>query len=93
MEPDEIDLKVMNLLLFEETFGKIAEELPTYSPNILADVLKHLIVKGWVTPVQFDSRKSFGKQSMFLETDGMRSAYFRLTTKGINLLEKQSENK
>jgi hypothetical protein len=91
MELEELELKILSLLLFPEKFKHIAEESGEADSFIVADVLKTLIVKDLVRIYESDEQGNF-KPVQFLTVDNLNLQWFRITTKGIDILEKYPIN-
>ena len=91
MELEELELKILSLLLFPEKFKHIVEESGEADSYIVADVLKTLIVKDLVRIYETDEIGNF-KPVQFLAVDELNLQWFRITTKGINILEKYPTN-
>jgi predicted transcriptional regulator len=85
MDIDKHSLDMLKLLLFEETFEHICEEMTEPNRNIVADVLKQLIIKDLVKI--FELRGDRFISVGYLEPDAFKGQYFRITSKGIRLLE------
>jgi hypothetical protein len=77
--------KIVSLLVFEETFDHIVEDVKDASRYAVADEIKTLIGKDLLHP-----RKDLvsGKTSGFIyDSDHMEQYSFALTAKGMSLLE------
>lgn len=79
--------KIINLLVFEETFEQIVNEISEVNEYAIADEIKTLIVKDFVRPVNDVENKR--SSNMMYDSDKMRDYSFRLTAKGIQQLEYQ----
>jgi hypothetical protein len=87
MEEELSDLakEIIALLVFEETYGNIVAELSHASHYAVADEVKILIGKDIVKPCK---DLHTGKTSGFIyDSDHMKDYSFRLTAKGMTLLE------
>lgn len=77
---------ILNLLLFEETFDHISDELKQYKQNIIQDEIKSLIVLDLIKPVKdLESNKFSG---IIYNSDNLREFSYQITAKGISYLEK-----
>jgi hypothetical protein len=85
MELEELELKILSLLLFPEKFKHIAEESGEADFYIVADVLKTLIVKDLVRIYESDEQGNY-MPVQFLAVDDLNFQWFRITTKGIIIL-------
>lgn len=75
----DIEYDILNAIYFVEPFQNILEECNA-PEAIVADVLKQLIHKKYVTPMLFDEDKQEYVRSFFYDSDNMR-AYSYLATK------------
>ena len=77
---------ILNLLLFEETFDHIADELKEYNQNVIQDEIKSLIVIDFIKPVKdLETKKLSG---IIYNSDNLREFSYQITAKGIQYLEK-----
>jgi hypothetical protein len=51
--------------------------------KIVADVLKHLIAKKYVTPMQFDEQKQEYIRTYFYDSDDMHAYHYLATKEGL----------
>ncbi len=80
IEPlSDIEYDILNAIYFVEPFDNILSECKA-PENIVADVLKQLIAKKYVTPMLFDEEKQEYLKTFFYDSDNMR-AYAYLATK------------
>lgn len=91
MEIDKLELKILSSLLFPEKFENIVQESGESDSYIVTDVLKTLIVKDLVKIYEEDENGNY-KSVSFLAVDDLNLQWFRITTKGINILEKYPIN-
>jgi hypothetical protein len=75
----DIEYDILNAIYFVEPFSTLIAECDT-PEKIIADVLKQLIDKKYVTPMQFDEEKQEYVRTYFHDSDNM-NAYFYLATK------------
>jgi hypothetical protein len=75
----DIEYDILNAIYFVEPFDTIKSECKA-PEAIIADVLKQLIDKKYVTPMEFDEAKQVYIRTYFYDSDNMR-AYFYLATK------------
>jgi hypothetical protein len=75
----DIEYDILNAIYFVEPFDTIKSECKA-PEAIIADVLKQLIDKKYVTPMEFDEAKQEYIRTYFYDSDNMR-AYFYLATK------------
>ena len=72
---------ILNLLLFEETFDHIADELKEYKQNVIQDEIKSLIVIDFIKPVKdLETKKLSG---IIYNSDNLREFSYQITAKGI----------
>lgn len=77
---------ILNLLLFEETFDHILDDLKPIKQNVIQDEIKSLIVLDLIKPVKdLDSLKTSG---IIYNSDNLREFSYKITAKGISYLEK-----
>lgn len=82
--------RILSLLIFEESYGHITEELKDLTQWAVADELKNLIVSDYVRPYR---DLSTGRVSgIHYDSDRMESFSFILTSKGIGYLENRSKS-
>lgn len=82
---DPLAVDIISLLVFEETFEQMVDELPQHSQYAIADELKNLMVKDYARPCrELESGKSSG---ILYDSDHLNAYSFTLTAKGINYLE------
>lgn len=77
--------KIISLLIFEERFEHILEEIPDFKKSHVADELKLLISKDYVRPCRDLENES--KSGVIYDSDKMIDYSFTLTSKGLNYLE------
>jgi hypothetical protein len=83
---DELDISVLELLLFPEQFANILLECrPSSTRQIIGDVLKTLLHDGHVTPLIKDEEGNF-KRSIGYDSDNMDAFYYQISGKGIDAL-------
>ena len=77
--------KIIRLLIFEERFEHILEEIPGEKHTYIADELKQLIARDMVRPVRdIETAKPSG---ILYDSDMLKDYSFTLTSKGISYLE------
>lgn len=81
---NETSKKIISLLLFEETFEAIYEEMQPISKNILADELKFLISKDYIKPVR--NINNGYNSSILYDSDQLFDYSFKISAKGIEIL-------
>lgn len=85
----ELSEKIIGMLVYEETYVHLLEDLREEKEYAVADELKLLIAREYVRPcrdVENDSRSG-----VMYDTDRMRAYSFTLTGKGLNYLEKMGK--
>ncbi len=83
---NELGESILNLLIFEETFEHIIDELKPIKQNLIQDEIKSLIVLDFIKPVKdLDSLKPSG---IIYNSDNLSEFSYKITAKGINYLEK-----
>jgi hypothetical protein len=90
-ELSELGEKIIRLLIFEESFVHLVEELRDTSKHHVADELKYLIVKDFIKPCM--NVETGQLSSVLFDSDKLDEYTFRLTTKGLNYLEKHLKKK
>jgi hypothetical protein len=75
----ELEYDILNAIYFVEPFSTLIEECNA-PEKIIADVLKQLIAKKYVTPMAFDHDKQEFIKTYFYDSDNM-NAYSYLATK------------
>lgn len=78
----DIEYDILNAIYFVEPFQNILDECKA-PEKIVADVLKHLIAKKYVTPMQFDEEKQEFVRTYFYDSDDMRAYYYLATKDGL----------
>jgi hypothetical protein len=78
----DIEFDVLNALYFVEPFQNILDECKASEP-VVADVLKQLIHKKYVTPMQFDEEKQEYIRTFFYDSDNMRAYHYLATKDGL----------
>ena len=84
---EELELAVLSLLIFPETFASIVDECPTpTSKHIVGDVLKKLIHDELVVPLLENEKGNF-QRSLGYDSDGLYHYRYQITAKGQSVLE------
>jgi hypothetical protein len=78
----DIEYDILNAIYFVEPFQNILDECKEPEP-IVADVLKQLIDKKYVTPMQFDEEKQEYVRTFFYDSDNMRAYSYLATKEGL----------
>lgn len=78
----DIEYDVLNALYFVEPFQNILDECKASEP-VVADVLKQLIHRKYVTPMQFDEEKQEYIRTFFYDADNMRAYHYLATKEGL----------
>lgn len=78
----DIEYDILNALYFVEPFQNILDECKA-PEKIVADVLKQLIAKKFVSPMQFDEEKQEYVRTYFYDSDDMRAYHYLATKEGL----------
>jgi hypothetical protein len=78
----DIEYDILNAIYFVEPFKTLTSECNTPA-NIIADVLKQLIDKKYVSPMQFDEQKQEYVRTFFYDSDNMDAYYYLATKDGL----------
>jgi hypothetical protein len=78
----DIEYDILNAIYFVEPFETLRAECNAPA-NIIADVLKQLIDKKYVTPMQFDEVKQEYVRTFFYDSDNMNAYYYLATKEGL----------
>lgn len=81
-ELSDIEYDILNAIYFVEPFENILAECRA-PEQIVADVLKQLIARKLVTPMQFDSDKQEFIKTFFYDSDNMRAYHYLATKEGL----------
>ena len=81
-ELTEIEYDILNAVYFVESFDKIIEDVK-YPVNILADSLKFLIRKKFVSPMKWDEKRNEFVRSFMYDSDNMRAYRYIITREGL----------
>ncbi len=85
---DDLELAVLELLIFPETFVSIVDECRIQSgKHVIGDVLKQLLHDELARPYLKDDDGVFYR-SMVYDSDFLNSYYYQITSKGLTVLEK-----
>ncbi|MDZ4840094.1 MAG: hypothetical protein SGJ04_08810 [Bacteroidota bacterium] len=82
MEITDIEFAVLGAVYFVEPFEKILEEVP-FSKPIVADALKMMIDRGYITPMVWDDERSLHVRTFFYDTDNMDAYFYQATRAGL----------
>lgn len=83
--PPILEKKVLTSLIFTESFETIIEETKE-SRYLVAEVLKWLIKKRYVSPMQLNDTKGEYEPTYMYDTDNMRAYHYRMTADGLRFL-------
>jgi hypothetical protein len=83
--PPVLEKKILTSLLFTESFDTIVEEVKQ-SEYLVADILKWLITRRYVSPMQYNETKKDYEPSFIYDSDNMRHYHYRMTGEGLNFL-------
>jgi hypothetical protein len=78
----DVEYDILNAIYFVEPFQNILEECDATEP-VVADALKQLIHKKYVTPMLFDEEKQEYVRSFFYDSDNMRAYSYLATKEGL----------
>ena len=84
---DPMTLQLMSLLVFEEPFESIVQEMHQYSSYTVADELKWLIAKDWIKPCKHLETET--NSGVLYDSDQLSAYSFVLTARGLTQLEMQ----
>lgn len=79
---NELEYEVLGALYFVEPFNHILAECKATEP-VVADVLKSLIQRKWVTPMKFDEQQQEYVRSFIYDSDNMRAFHYLITKDGL----------
>ncbi len=80
---EEIGIKILDLLLFPESYHKLKEESSEFTKaNILGDVLKGLLHNNYVQALIEDEVGNL-KPSLGFDSDRLQDYHFQITSKGL----------
>lgn len=82
--PPALEKKILTSLIFTESFETIIEETKE-SRYLVAEVLKWLIKKRYVSPMQLGAKGEFEPTYMY-NTDNMHDYHYRMTADGLRFL-------
>ncbi len=78
----DIEFDILNAIYFVEPFAHILEECKE-KPAIVSDVLKKLIDRKMVVPMQWDENKAEYIRSYMYDSDNMHAYYYLATKDGL----------
>ena len=78
----DIEYDILNAIYFVEPFQNILDECKA-PEKIVADVLKQLIAKKFVSPMQFNEEKQEYTRTYFYDSDDMRAYHYLATKEGL----------
>lgn len=85
---DELELAVLELLLFPEHFNNIVAECKVKaSKHVIGDALKNLLHDQLVSPLALLDNGQF-ERSIGYDSDNMEAFHYQITAAGINELNK-----
>lgn len=82
MELTPIEYDILNAVYFVEPFETILSECK-YPEAVIADVLKQLIHKKYITTLVFDLEKQEYIRTFFYDSDNMRAYAYLATKEGL----------
>ena len=83
--PPILEKKILTSLLFAESFDTIVEEAKE-SEYLVADVLKLLIKRKHVTPMQLNETTGEYEPTYMYDSDRMRAFHYRITAAGLKFI-------
>lgn len=78
----DIEYDILNAIYFVEPFRNIMAECKA-PEKVVADVLKQLIDKKYVSPMQFDEDKQEYVRTFFYDSDDMNAYHYLATKDGL----------
>ncbi len=81
-ELSDIDYDILNAVYFVEPFDKILEEVEA-PPKVVADCLKHLIDKKYISAMKWDEEKQEYIRSFIYDSDDMKAYRYMATKDGL----------
>lgn len=78
----DIEYDILSAIYFVEPFQNILNECKA-PEKIVADVLKQLIAKKFVSPMQFNEEKQEYIRTYFYDSDDMRAYHYLATREGL----------
>jgi hypothetical protein len=78
----DIEYDILNAIYFVEPFQTIKEECRA-PEKVVADVLKQLIARKLVSPMQFDEEKQEYVRTYFHDSDNMHAFHYLATKDGL----------
>lgn len=84
-ELNDLARQIISLLVFEETFGHLLEDVKGISRNEISDELKTLIAQDFVKPCR--DLETDTSSALLYDSDRLDRYSFRLTAKGMKMLE------
>jgi hypothetical protein len=78
----DIEYDILNAIYFVEPFRTITAECKA-PEKVVADVLKQLIDKKYVSPMQFDENKQEYIRTFFYDSDDMNAYHYLATKEGL----------
>ncbi|MES2558201.1 MAG: hypothetical protein V4590_00565 [Bacteroidota bacterium] len=78
----DIEYDILNAIYFVEPFQNILDECKA-PEKIVADVLKQLIAKKYVSPMQFNEDTQEYVRTYFYDSDDMRAYHYLATKEGL----------
>lgn len=80
---EELELKILGLMLFPESFEHLKEESAAFvRVNVMGDVLKSLLHRGYVQAYLPDDLGIL-KRSMGFDSDMLGDYHYQITAKGL----------
>lgn len=80
---EDLELKVLGLLLFPEAYDNLKEESASFvGLNVLSDILKGLLHKGYVQALLPDESGAL-RRSMGFDSDMLGDYHYQITAKGL----------
>ena len=84
---EDLEIKILSLMIFAESFSKLRDESSEFTKaNILSDILKNLIHRGYVFTLLPDDKGQL-QRSLGFDSDALQDYHYQLTSKGVRALE------
>lgn len=83
---DELEIAVLELLLFPEHFENIVSECKVkVGRHVIGDALKTLLHDKYASPLRLDENGKY-ERSIGYDSDDMEAFHYQITAKGIDML-------
>jgi hypothetical protein len=83
-ELNEVEYDILNAVYFVEHFDNIVAECKA-DRNVVADTLKSMIHKRWITPMKFDEKTKEYIGTHMYDSDNMGDYHYVATRLGLNV--------